>query len=532
MSAPPPPRTAPTPARQRGQLVIAGGLLAVAVLTPAAALAQLGSGLPAPAVAAAAGGLVLAGALAGQVAALRREAGRVLGAAASLTAYALAALVGTLAALVALGRLPVDPEQAMVRPLLAGAVVAAVAAWPLRNALVRATARSVVRGRRTPTQVLEAFGDRSRGAVPAEELLRQLAESLRASLGLATVEVWVGRDSGLARLLSVPHRAAATTTIGREDAEVLRRAGVAGEAWLGLWLQGLLVGRGDAQVRVAPVAYGDDLLGMLVVERARDGEPLRAHEERELGEVARQLAVVLHNRALDAALQASLEDLRRTNDELRASRRRLVSAADAQRRRIERDIHDGAQQHLAALAVNLGLARQLVAGDEDDRAAVAELLESMTTDVRQTIAEVRDLAHGIYPPLLRQSGLGEALRSAAARAPVPVELDLAAVGREGAEVEAALYFCALEALQNVGKHAPGATATVSLHEADGSLVLAVADDGPGFDPGPDDAPLGLGQGRQNMADRVGAVGGTLRVDSAPGQGTRVVASVPRREEDA
>ena len=124
---------------------------------------------------------------------------------------------------------------------------------------------------------------------------------------------------------------------------------------------------------------------------------------------------MLHNRALDAALQTTLDDLRTSNAELSASRSRLVSAADAERRRIERDIHDGAQQHLAALAVNLGLARDgLAATDSPDRRG---LLDEMQADVREPIAQVRDLAHGIYPPLLRQAGLPEALR--AARGPQP-----------------------------------------------------------------------------------------------------------------
>ena len=268
---------------------------------------------------------------------------------------------------------------------------------------------------------------------------------------------------------------------------------------------------------------------MLLVERARDGERFRAAEERGLGELVRRLGVVLHNRALDAALQSTLDDLRHTNAELRASRSRLVSAADAERRRIERDIHDGAQQHLAALAVNLGLARQLLGDggqapeDGPQHADVASLLEEMQADVRETIAQVRDLAHGIYPPLLRQAGLPEALRAAATRSPNAVTVQVDGVdGRHEADVEAALYFCALEALQNIAKHAPDAGAAVRLSGGGGLLVLEVADDGPGYDAvGASD-----GQGRQNMTDRVGAVGGAVRVETTPGAGTVVHAEVP------
>ena len=371
--------------------------------------------------------------------------------------------------------------------------------------------------------MLEAFGDRAARELPADELLRRLAEALRDSLGLTTVEVWTRDEAGLGRLLSLPHRAAAVPRLGPAAADALQRSGVAGEAWLRLWVPELLEGRGDAQVRVAPAAFGPDLLALLVVERPREAERFRPGEERALGEVVGRLGVVLHNRALDAALQTTLDDLREANAELTASRARLVSAADAERRRIERDIHDGAQQHLAALAVNLGLARTLLGGDPEDTVAVEGLLDEMQADVRETIAQVRDLAHGIYPPLLRQAGLPEALRAAATRSPNAVTVELAGIdGRQEPDVEAALYFCALEALQNIAKHAPDAAATVRLGATGGLLVLEVEDDGPGYDPGADAA----GQGRQNMTDRVGAVGGTVRVDTVPGRGTVVRAEVP------
>jgi signal transduction histidine kinase len=493
--------------RQRVQLVVAGGLLAGTLLAIAAALDLLGAEQPDWwLVVTAAAALLLAGALAGLLTAVRREASRVLAAAAALTGLGAAVLLALVVTVLVLGRLPHADERSIVVPALVGTAAAALAVAPLRRAVVGATQRSTIGLRRSPEAVLESFGESSRD-VPLEELLRQLAESLRASLGVQSVEVWTGDNTGIARLLSVPHRASATTRLGAEDGAVLRRAGVAGEAWLALWLPQLLVGRADAQVRVAPVGYGSDLLGALVVEQPPESERIRSDDERALGEISRRLGVVLHNRSLDAALRASLDDVRRTNDELRASRLRLVSAADAERRRIERDIHDGAQQHLVALAVNLGLARQLLLDESEDRAAVAEILDEVTTDVRTTIAEVRDLAHGIYPPLLRQAGLPDALKAAAQRSTVPVSVEAADVGRPGPDVEAALYFCVLEALQNVAKHAPDATATVRLavDEATSELVLAVADDGPGFEP----SPIGGGQGQQNMTDRLGAVGGTV-----------------------
>jgi signal transduction histidine kinase len=516
-----------TTARQRLQLLAAAALTALAVVSVSVALSLLAArGLAGWQLAVVVVVLLAVAGLAGTSGGARRESAQVLAAASGLAALAAALLLGLGVLVLVLGRLPDRHEQMVLTAAVVGAAVAALAFGPLRAAVTRATRRTARGGRRSPESVLEAFGDRAARDLPVEELLRRLAESLRDTFGLATVEVWTRGDDGLGRLLSLPHRAAAVPRLGPAATDALQRSGVAGEAWLRLWVPELLEGRGDAQVRVAPAAFGPDLLALLVVERPREAERFRAGEERALGEVVRQLAVVLHNRALDAALQTTLDDLREANAELTASRARLVSAADAERRRIERDIHDGAQQHLAALAVNLGLARQLLGGhdgDTDDAAAAAGLLDEMQADVRETIAQVRDLAHGIYPPLLRQSGLPEALRAAATRSPNQVTVELAGVdGRQEPDVEAALYFCALEALQNIAKHAPEAAVGVRLAAADGLLVLEVEDDGPGYDP----SVASGGQGRQNMTDRVGAVGGVVRVDTVPGRGTVVRAEVP------
>ena len=400
--------------RQRAQLLAAAALVAVAVVVVSVGLDLLsGDGLPAWQLAAIVAVLLAAGVGAGAAPAARREAAQVL-----VAAAAVAALAAVLAAVP--GHRSCSSSAGCPRPT---SRTCCPARWsPQRSrrspsdrcapSLTAATRRTAIGGRRTPESVLEAFGDRAARDVPVEELLRQLAEALRDAYGLAAVEVWTRDGADLVRLLSLPHRAAPLTRLGAPECEALRRSGVAGESWLRLWVPALLEGRGDAQVRVAPAGHGNELLALLLAERPRGAERFRAAEERALGEVVRRLGVVLHNRALDAALQTTLDDLRRTNDELRASRSRLVSAADGERRRIERDIHDGAQQHLAALAINLGLARQLL-GDgtvpPDDVPTVAGLLEEMQDDVRETIAQVRDLAHGIYPPLLRQAGLPDAL---------------------------------------------------------------------------------------------------------------------------
>ena len=192
----------------------------------------------------------------------------------------------------------------------------------------------------------------------------------------------------------------------------------------------------------------------------------------------------------------------------------MTTAADEERRRLERDLHDGAQQHLVALSVLIGLARNA----EHDRHQ--PLLTEASDLVETAIAEIRRLAHGIYPPLLVSGGLAEALPTLAARAAVPVRLDLNGLARYPTSTEAALYYCCSEALQNAAKHGgPGTAVTVMAH-ADGRMLnLTVSDTGRGFDP------TTIGHGLINMTDRLSAIGGTLMIDTAPGCGTRVIAIV-------
>jgi signal transduction histidine kinase len=199
-----------------------------------------------------------------------------------------------------------------------------------------------------------------------------------------------------------------------------------------------------------------------------------------------------------------------------------VVAADAERRRIECDLHDGAQQRLVALAVKLRLARRMVDGDLDQARG---MLDELRDEVKDAVEELRSLAHGIYPPLLLDQGLAAALGSAAQRATIPTRVEAGPIGRYPGDVEAAAYFCCLEALQNAMKHAgPEATAVIRAWEEDGALRFEVADDGAGFDP----AARAGGVGFVNMADRLGAIGGSLRVESTPGGGTRVLGVLPIR----
>ena len=418
-----------------------------------------------------------------------------------------------------LGEVPGERERALLLLSMVAAAVCALLYHPARERLAQVANRLVYGERSAPDDALRTFGTRLSRAIPLDELLLQLAESLHKSMALEAAEVWTGSEGLLERAASVPDRGSARLAIGPAEAPVVARAGVSGPAWLAIWLPRLLDGRQDAAMRVAPVAHSGQLLGLLVVVRRPD-ESFSEEDERVLAELARQVGLALHNVRLDSALQASLDEVRQKAEELQASRARIVAAADAERRRIERNLHDGAQQRLVALAVKLGLARRLVDADlEQTRGMLDELRE----ELKDAVDELRNLAHGIYPPLLLDQGLAAALGSAAQRATIPTRVEAGPLGRYPSEVEAAAYFCCLEALQNAMKHAgPAATVVVRVWEEAGALRFAVTDDGVGLDP----SAKATGTGFVNMRDRLGAIGGTLRVDSSPGAGTSVLGVLP------
>lgn len=357
------------------------------------------------------------------------------------------------------------------------------------------------------------------GKVPeAQQLVIFEAKPLLTRLGSATDQLANQAEAGI------------TAVAGENRAAFLSSRRIfllsAGSAILlavlfGFAISSSLIGpvqRMDA--RLAEIASGDfarrvhvpnrDELGTLAFNLNRMSDELGR-----LYEVVQRQAAALGewNETLEARVAEQAE-------ELLASRARIVATADAERRRIERNLHDGAQQHLVALAVNLRVARSKLADDHE----AAAILDQLVTDVRVTIQELRDLAHGIYPPLLRDSGLASALQAAANRTNVPVSV-VAEVGRHPPEVEAAVYFGCLEALQNTAKYAPDASATLRLWKDGEMLSFEVADDGPGFDP----AAVKAGQGLTNILDRIAAVGGQATWVSAIGQGTRVSGSVPVSE---
>jgi signal transduction histidine kinase len=256
-----------------------------------------------------------------------------------------------------------------------------------------------------------------------------------------------------------------------------------------------------------------------VTEIERDGAPLAAivHdpallEDRELVRTAgAAAALALENERLAAEVRARY-------DELRAASARLVAAGDRARRRIERDLHDGAQQRLVSLSVTLNLARK----HAEPGTKTAELLDSAVAELTAGLAELRELARGIHPAVLTERGLDPALQSLAARSPVPVSVTAAVEGRYAPAVEAAVYFVVMEALTNVAKYASASAAEVTVEQVDGHVVIDVHDDGIG---GADPA---AGSGLSGLADRVAALGGRLVVESPPGGGTVVRAEVPAR----
>ena len=519
--------------RARLSLLLSGLIGAAGVIAPGVIVGLLGGG-PAWWVTAGLAALVfLAGGAATFSAGARRASTSVLVGASEFGGLSVAVCAGLLVMLLVFGRLPLGAEEALLDPALVAMLVVAVMAGPLGRRAARATRAALQGVRRSPDELLADFAERAGRGAPVDDLLRQLAETMRRDWRLARVQIWADRTvqpaPELALTLVVPQTDPAPTPAPLDAGELatLQRTGVAGPGWLELWLPHLVDADGYArtgQLRLAPAVHGGEVLALVVMEREADADPFTEADERALAEVVRRLAIVLRNRALDEALQATLADLRRTNADLQASRTRLVAAADAERKRIERDLHDGAQQHLVALAVGLRLVRDGLGGPESggEEDGTLELLDELDRGVRDSIQALRDLAHGIYPPLLRDAGLGDALRAAAKRSPLTVRVDAADVGRLPEQAEAAVYFCCLEALQNAAKHAPGATVAITLRVEGPRLSVVVADDGPGFDP----AAVARGGGLQNMADRLGAIGGSIELVSAPGEGTVLTGHIP------
>jgi signal transduction histidine kinase len=391
-----------------------------------------------------------------------------------------------------LGRIS-SPDLAL--SVLATAIVA-IAFDPVQTRLEAIAARVVHADGPAPYDVLRRFFSTVSGSSRTEELPTRMARVLAEGTGAEWSQVWLAVGDRPTLAATWPPGATREPGPGAPDPRDHDAPGR----------------------RSLPVRHGGDLLGVLVVQE-RDHEPLTSVEERLFAGLAGQAGLVLRSARLRAELERRLEELSLRAAELRASRQRLVDVQDDRRRALERDIHDGAQQHLVALAVNLRLAHGL-SETAPDRAR--EVLAGQEQAVQAAIETLVQLSRGIYPPLLADRGLSAALRAAVRTSQVPVEVTAHDVGRYAPGTEAAAYFCCLEAVQNAAKHAGAATIRVELRgDADG-LVFTVMDDGRGFDP----LTTSTGSGLANLHDRVESVGGTVRTVSSPERGTRIDAFVP------
>jgi signal transduction histidine kinase len=373
--------------------------------------------------------------------------------------------------------------------ILATAIVA-VGFQPVRERLQKVANRLVYGKRATPYEVLSQFSGRVAESYASDEVLPRMARVLAEGTAAEVADVWLRGGDAL-------HRAAAFPPQTSLPAEVHLNGAAE-----------MTIPDADRSVLVR---HRGEVLGALTVTKRR-GEAITPIEVKLMDDLAHQAGLVLKNVGLTADLQARLV-------ELRASRQRLVAAQDGERRRLERDLHDGAQQHLVAIKVKLGLAEVLLGRDPDKARLTLDQLKGDADDALETL---RDLARGIYPPLLADKGLPTALQSQARKATLPVTIDAEGIGRYPQDTEAALYFCILEALQNIQKYAQASSATVRLREEGEELSVEVADDGRGFDVNT----TTRGNGLTNMEDRLDALGGTLHIVSSLGGGTTLRAVLP------
>jgi len=398
---------------------------------------------------------------------------------------ALAAFITAVYAALVVGVGAAAGDQHSIYLSALAAAIVAVAFQPVRQRAALVANRLVYGRRATPYQVLSEFAHRIGGAYADDDVLPQMARMVAAGTGARRVVVWL-RVGGELRPGATAGDPGAVPDPGPVPA--------AGE---------LLPELPDGDTTV-PIRYQGKLLGALAIAMPRD-EPLRPASAQLVADVAAQAGPVLSNAGLIS--------------ELRESRQRLVTAGDEARRRLERNLHDGAQQDLVALAIKLKIADGTLSdGAEEARHLFAEL----QADTATALQNLRDLAHGIYPPLLADLGLVAALNGQAKKSALPVTIEADGLGRFPEDTEAAVYFCCLEALQNTAKYAGATQAAIALRAQRETLTFTVSDDGAGFDA--QHTPLGAGL--RNMADRLAALGGRLEVTSAPGQGTTIAGHLP------
>ncbi len=367
--------------------------------------------------------------------------------------------------------------------ILATALVA-IGFQPVRERVQRLANRLVYGERATPYETLSAFSRRIEGAISLEQVLPRMAEA--AARGVAA-------ERGYVRLLMGD----------REERTAAWPADSASEEF-------------DLTV---PVEHQGEMLGDISVAKAQ-GDPLTREQERLLRDLASQAGLAMRNVRLTEELQERLRKIRAQSAELRASRARIVAAGDAERKRVERNLHDGAQQRLLTLALQLRMLSDMYG--EDAPRAVKDLAAKAEAEASAALEELRELAQGLHPSILADEGLRPAIEFIAERSPLPVDIDVPS-GRYPEQVEAAAYFMVAEALANVVKYAQASRATVRVESEDGLLRVEVADDGIGG------ADTSRGSGLRGLEDRIAATGGALEISSPPDVGTTLVATLSLAE---
>jgi signal transduction histidine kinase len=381
-----------------------------------------------------------------------------------------------------------EAGPATVLTYVAAAILALVF-QPIRRRVNHLANRLVYGARATPYEVLSEFSDRMTGSYSTEDVLPRMAQILVGGTGAKSGQVWLRVGTELRRVACWPSENGTETEPLRLSGEGLPDVPGASGAF--------------------PVRHQGELLGAITVTMTAS-DPLTPPKEKLIHDLAGQAGLVLRNVRLI--------------EELRASRQRIVSAQDARAKALERNIHDGAQQQLVALMVKLRLAEGLA---DRDPARIKGFLRDLQADTNQTLDDLRELARGVYPPLLADRGLADALAAQARRGTVHVTVDADGIGRYSPEAESAVYFCCLEAMQNIAKYAGASRVGIRLSIEGDRLVFRVEDDGVGFDA----VVTPYGSGLQNMADRLAALGGSVRIESTPGRGTTVTGLIPVREMD-
>ncbi len=420
-----------------------------------------------------------------------RRGGRVL-AADVVVLTGMAAFVGTVYSVVVVGggRLAGSPRTPSAVLSVAATALVAIGFDPLRHRLSAWTDRWAGRPS-SPVRVLTRFLSGTAGQASPEDAAARMARALVDGLGAEEAEVWVVVGEHMQPAGAWPR------PIGHAEPPELVRASP------------------DGYVRA--VWHGGELLGALRV-RTREGAPLAPVEEQLLDRLAASAGLVLRNLALAAELQERYRVVQARADALARSRRRIVALEDEERRRLERDIHDGAQQQLVALAVNLRVARSRLARGDRGPDLISSLADAVDVAQDELLGVVSGRAR-----LIATAGLEAALHAVADTCPVPAEVVGRRLPRYPAEVEQALYYCCAEALQNVAKHADAGRVTIELDGDARGVRAVVGDDGHGF--APDEVGDG-GRGLRNIAERIAAVGGTVDIRSTRDAGTRIELAVP------